>query len=113
MTVDARQALFDEMRRLIEAQLAEFDDSLSSSAARSNWLGPRGDCLKEAPCREALRSMLKTRLASICLDLAAAFDGASAMSDHGQPLYLTDAAGQRLSSDLCLDLTGYFEDHLY
>jgi hypothetical protein len=112
MPTDPRASFCVEMRRLIESHLSAFDSSIASQAARSNWLGPQGDALSDSACREALRSMLKAELASMCVAIAAALDGATAMSDGEQPVLLTDRSGNTLTG-LHDALIGYFEEKLF
>lgn len=112
MSEGPRAALGAEMQRLIEQQLARFDASVSSAAARSNWLGPKASALIDPACRQSLRSMLKAELAHLCLGLSAALDGATAMSDGGQPVFLTDRSGRRVQP-LHGELTAFFEDGLF
>lgn len=106
-------ALWAEMTRLIQHQLDRFDQEIGSPSVQSNWLGPQRAALSDPACREALRSMLKARLADLCLGFAAALDGATEMSDGGQPLFLADTAGNVYSGTLVSELTDHFDQHLF
>lgn len=107
------QVFFKEMKRLIDECVHSFRDECASQAGRANWLGPAHSDLLQRPVRDSMEAMLRSRLADLCLGVASALDGATAMSASGQPVYLCDRTGKRIPSDLMSGMTTYFDEHLW
>jgi hypothetical protein len=68
--------------------------------------------LKESACQVALIGMLKAQLATFALNMAAALDGSTELSDQGRIVMLIDDRGAGID-DLHTDLMALFERQLF
>lgn len=107
------EMLAQELARQVNEQLRRFDESMASQAARANWLAGQASVLEVGECRVALRSMLRSELASLCIGIGNALDGATGLSDFGQPLFLADRSGGLIREGISSGIADYFDDHVF
>lgn len=106
-------SLAQELVRQVNQRLRHFDESMGSQAARANWLAGQANALEVEACRFALRSMLRSEFAALCMGIGNALDGATAMSDCGQPVFLADRSGELIREGVSTGLVEYFDENLF